>query len=75
MKPHRTDVVSLLFGLIFILVAVWWTLGRSINVGIGSLAWAVAVALILLGGLGLLGALRGRDSSSRDQDRDDRSTG
>ncbi|GIH12147.1 hypothetical protein [Rugosimonospora africana] len=70
MKPHRTDVISLIFGLIFVLIASWWALGRTVHVGLGTLAWATAVALILLGGLGLLGALRGRDRA-RDQDRDE----
>jgi hypothetical protein len=71
MKRHRTDVLSLVFGLIFILVAIWWALGNTVRIGLGTLAWATAVALILLGGLGLLGALRGRDPVSRDQDRDE----
>ncbi|GAA5178353.1 hypothetical protein GCM10023322_05320 [Rugosimonospora acidiphila] len=75
MKRHRTDVLSLLFGVIFILVALWWLLGRSIDIGVGTLAWAVAVALIVLGGVSLLGALRGRDTAARDQDREDWPTG
>jgi hypothetical protein len=70
MKRHRTDVVSLLFGLIFVLVVGWWTFGRSLNIGLGTLAWTIAVALILLGGLGLLGVLRGREPASREADPD-----
>jgi hypothetical protein len=66
MKRHRTDVLSLLFGLIFMLVAVWWGFGSSLNIGLGTLAWTIAVALILLGGVGLLGVLRGREPASRD---------
>jgi hypothetical protein len=70
MKKHRTDVLSLLFGLIFALVAAWWAFGRSLNIGLGALAWTIAVALILLGGLGLLGVLRGREPAPRDNDPD-----
>ena len=68
MKRHRTDAFSLVSGLIFILVAVWWTLGRTVEVGLGPLAWAIALALIVLGGVGLLGVLRGREPASRDTD-------
>jgi hypothetical protein len=62
MSRHRTDGVSLIFGIIFLLVAGWSLLGRTIHIGLGTLAWVIAVALIALGGLGLLGALRGRDN-------------
>jgi hypothetical protein len=61
MKRHRTDGVSLVFGVIFLLVAAWWLLGHTVHIGLGTLAWVIAVALIAIGGLGLLGALRGRD--------------
>jgi hypothetical protein len=69
MNRHRTDAISLVFGVIFLLVASWGLLGRTVHIGLGTLAWAVAVALIVLGGLGLLGALRGRDA---DQNRERR---
>jgi len=69
MNRHRTDATSLVFGVIFLLVAAWGLLGHTVHIGLGTLAWAVAVALILLGGLGLLGALRGRDA---DQNRERR---
>lgn len=61
MKRHRTDATSLVFGVLFLLVGAWGLFGRTVHIGLGTLAWAAAVALILLGGLGLLGALRGRD--------------
>ncbi len=67
MKKHRTDGVSLVFGVVFILVAAWLLLGRTVHIGLGTLAWATAVALIAIGGVGLLGALRGRDT---EQNRD-----
>jgi hypothetical protein len=62
MKRHRTDATSLFFGVVFLLVAGWGLLGRTVHIGLGTLAWAVAVALIVIGGVGLLGALRGRDT-------------
>ena len=59
MNRHRTDVVSLAFGAVFLLVAGWWVIGRTIDIGLPALGWAVALGLILVGVLGLLGALRG----------------
>ena len=69
MKKHRTDGLSLVFGVVFVLVAAWLLLGRTVHIGLGTLAWVIAVALIAIGGVGLLGALRGRDS---EQNRDPR---
>jgi hypothetical protein len=69
MKRHRTDGTSLVFGVVFLLVAAWGLLGRTVHIGLGTLAWAIALALILIGGVGLLGALRGRDA---EQNRDRR---
>jgi low affinity Fe/Cu permease len=68
-KKHRTDGVSLVFGVVFLLVAIWLIFGRTVHIGLGTLAWVTAVALISIGGVGLLGALRGRDT---DQNRDRR---
>jgi hypothetical protein len=59
MKRHRTDTVSLIFGLIFLIIVGWWLLGRTVNVGLPALAWMVAVGLLTLGVLGLVGVLRG----------------
>lgn len=69
MRKHRTDGTSLVFGVVFLLVAAWLLLGRTVHIGLGTLGWVIAVALIAIGGLGLLGALRGRDS---EQNRDPR---
>jgi uncharacterized membrane protein HdeD (DUF308 family) len=74
MKKHRTDSVSLVFGVIFLVVVGWWLLGRTISIGLPTLGWVVAVALIVLGGLGLLAALRGnREPANHDAgpDHDD----
>jgi hypothetical protein len=58
MKPHRTDGISLSFGLIFLLVALWWAVSRVVNVHLPAVGWLVAAALIVFGVIGLLGAIR-----------------
>jgi len=58
MKRHRTDGVSLTFGLIFLLIAGWWLIAQSVDVPLPRVGWIVAGGLILLGVLGLVGALR-----------------
>jgi hypothetical protein len=58
MKRHRTDAVSLAFGAIFLFVAGWWAIGRTIDIGLPAFGWVVALGLILVGALGLAGALR-----------------
>jgi hypothetical protein len=74
MNLHRTDAVSLAFGAIFIFLAGWWVVGRSIDIGLPTFGWVVAVGLIVVGTLGLLGALRrghpvpNRSSESVDED-------
>jgi hypothetical protein len=65
MKPHRTDGVSLSFGLIFLLVALWWAVSRVVDVRLPAIGWLVAGALIVFGVIGLLGAIRsGRRSAA-----------
>lgn len=59
MRGHRTDAVSLIFGLGFLFIALWWLLRRWVSVGLPTLGWIVAAALITLGAVGLVGALRG----------------
>jgi hypothetical protein len=66
MKGHRTDAVSLVFGLGFLFVAAWWLLSRSVSVGLPTLGWIVAGVLISLGALGLVGALRANRPGGRD---------
>jgi len=58
MKPHRTDGVSLSFGVIFLLVALWWAVSRVIDIHLPAVSWLLAGALILFGVIGLLGAIR-----------------
>jgi hypothetical protein len=58
MKPHRTDGVSLSFGVIFLMVAVWWAVSRVVRVHLPAVGWLIAGALILFGVIGLFGAIR-----------------
>lgn len=58
MKPHRTDGVSLSFGVIFLLVALWWAVSRVVHIHLPAVGWLIAGALILFGVIGLLGAIR-----------------
>jgi hypothetical protein len=58
MKRHGTDAVSLSFGAIFLFIAGWWAVGRTIDIGLPAFGWVVALGLILVGALGLVGALR-----------------
>jgi hypothetical protein len=58
MKPHRTDGVSLSFGLIFLAVVLWWAVAQVMTVHLPALGWLAAGGLILFGALGLLGAIR-----------------
>jgi hypothetical protein len=64
MKPHRTDGISLSFGLLFLTVALWWAITQVVTVRLPGLAWLAAGALILFGFIGLLGAIR---SGRRDE--------
>ncbi|GGQ66100.1 hypothetical protein [Couchioplanes azureus] len=58
MKPHRTDGISLSFGLIFLLAALWWAIAKIVTVRLPQPGWLVAGVLILFGTVGLLGAIR-----------------
>jgi hypothetical protein len=57
-RPHRTDGVSLSFGLIFLLIALWWALSRVVTLHLPAVGWVVAGGLIAFGVIGLLGAIR-----------------
>ncbi len=59
MKRHRTDVLSLVFGLGFLLVVLGWLTRTSFDVQLPAFGWLVAVGLIVAGSLGLYGAMRG----------------
>jgi len=58
MKAHPTDKVSLAAALVFLAVAAWWLLAQTLDLALPTVGWFLAGALIVLGTLGLLGALR-----------------
>ncbi|BEL09907.1 hypothetical protein Q0Z83_080980 [Actinoplanes sichuanensis] len=58
MKPHRMDGVSLTFGLIFLLIPLWWAASQVITLQLPAVGWIVAGGLIFFGVVGLLGAIR-----------------
>ncbi|GGM17499.1 hypothetical protein ACFFX1_40535 [Dactylosporangium sucinum] len=70
MKPHRTDGVSLTFGLIFLGIVIVWLFNQAVSVNLNA-GWIVAVGLILFGLLGLLGALRS-DRPEKDKAKGDK---
>lgn len=65
MKAHRTDLVSFAFGLLFLALALWWLLARILGLTLPPVGWFLAGALVVIGLLGLVGALR----SGRHADR------
>jgi hypothetical protein len=67
MRPHRTDGVSLGFGVIFLLVPIWWAVTQVVDLEWSMLSWLLAGVLILFGVVGLNGAIRaGRRSDTRE---------
>ena len=68
MKPHRTDGVSLTFGLIFLGIVIVWLFNVAIDLRIRQPGWIAAGALILFGLIGLLGALRSDRRAKADAD-------
>ncbi|MFI5843362.1 hypothetical protein ACIA8K_27005 [Catenuloplanes sp. NPDC051500] len=58
MKTHRTDGVSLSFGTVFLFIVVWWVLAQFVTLALPAVGWMVAIALIVFGVFGLIGAFR-----------------
>lgn len=58
MKSHRTDGISLTFGVVFLLIVAWYVAARLVDLDLPLMGWSVAGGLIVLGLLGLVGALR-----------------
>ena len=62
MKRHRTDVVSLLFGLLFLALAGWWAvayyLDWTVNWNVPNFGWIAAGILIAVGLFGVAASLR-----------------
>jgi hypothetical protein len=64
MKRHSLDVVSLVFGLIFVAIAGSWIVRRNWSVGLPGAGWYVAAALIVAGLFGIISTLRRGDSDA-----------
>lgn len=58
MKPHPVDLTSLIFGAVFLGIAVLWLLVRFTSAGWPLTGWVAAAALATAGGLGIILALR-----------------
>jgi hypothetical protein len=66
LKPHRTDALSLTFGVIFLGAVVIWILNKVASSQLPGMGWVVAGGLIVAGVIGLTSALR----SDRAKDAD-----
>jgi hypothetical protein len=58
MRTHRTDGISLTFGLLFFGIVLWWLVAQLWTVQLPAAGWLIAGALILFGVIGLNGAIR-----------------
>jgi hypothetical protein len=65
MRAHRTDGVSLTFAVVFGAFVAWWGLAQAIDLELPTIGWFAAGGLILVGLLGLMGALRAGRTESR----------
>lgn len=74
MKAHRTDGVSLTFALIFLAVLAWWLFAQFNRLTLPAVGWLLASALIAIGVLGLVGALRANRSGRRQATRPEATT-
>ena len=72
MKKHSTDGVSLVFGVIFLVIAAWWSLSRLVNVDVNipNIGWFLALGLIVVGLFGVVASLRGRSESNNGRPAD-----
>ncbi|MEU4789655.1 hypothetical protein AB0F95_08115 [Micromonospora tulbaghiae] len=50
--------MSFAFGLVFLGLSVWWLLARILGLSVPPVGWFLAGGLVLIGLLGLIGALR-----------------
>jgi hypothetical protein len=56
-KPHRTDLISLTFGLVFLAAATLWAITRVVDLGPPVIGWFAVAGLIVLGTVGITQAL------------------
>lgn len=66
MKPHRTDLISLAFGVVFLAAASVWLTDLLVGLEVITVGWFVAGSLLLLGAAGLTSALTSNHRRSRD---------
>jgi hypothetical protein len=57
LRLHRTDGISLTFGLVFLGAAVLWLIARLASLNAAVVGWMVVCGLFVLGGLGLATAI------------------
>lgn len=53
MKSHRTDGVSLAFGLLFLGIAALWLTGRYVDLDGELVGWMTVGTLVTLGAIGI----------------------
>jgi hypothetical protein len=56
-KAHRTDSISLFFGLAFLIVSLGYLANVYLNLNLPSMGWFVAAGLVFLGIVGAITAL------------------
>lgn len=69
MIRRQLDVVSLMFGLLFLGIAVLWLAVRLTGAPAGLLKWIVAAGLVVTGLAGLLAVLATSRRHAEDPDR------
>lgn len=68
MRPHGTDRLSLVFGVIFLGAAGLWLTAQLVSLRPATVGWILASGLVLLGGFGLVHAFTADRRHADDQD-------
>ena len=58
MKKHEPDMVSLIWGVMFLVVVTCWVLAKVVGVDLPSAGWTFALLMVAIGAVGLVGAVR-----------------
>jgi len=66
MKKHPLDMFSLIFGMVFLLIAGTWVIRQSVDIDLPNVGWFLAGALILAGVLGIASVIRGARTTAVD---------